>query len=90
MGNIIVTGVAGFIGSHLAESLLEQGAKVIGIDQINNYYDPQLKHNNIASLKRYPNFKFIKANIQDLDWCHPSNSRSSKTSKKPQANCLCF
>lgn len=68
MGTHIVTGVAGFIGSHLAEALLEQGSKVIGIDQINNYYDSQLKHNNLASLKQYPGFKFIKANIQDLDW----------------------
>ena len=64
----IVTGVAGFIGSHLAEALLEQGAKVIGIDQFNNYYSPQLKQNNIVNLKKYPEFKLIKGNIQDLDW----------------------
>lgn len=68
MGTHIVTGVAGFVGSHLAEALLEQGSKVIGIDQINNYYDPKLKHNNLANLKQYSDFKFIKANIQDLDW----------------------
>ncbi|MGD1921355.1 MAG: NAD-dependent epimerase/dehydratase family protein [Pleurocapsa sp.] len=64
----IVTGVAGFIGSHLAEALLEQGAKVIGIDQFNNYYSPQLKQNNIVNLKKYPEFKLIKGYIQDLDW----------------------
>ena len=68
MVNHIVTGVAGFIGSHLAEALLKQGKAVIGIDQFNNYYDCQLKHNNIVNLKQYPTFKLIKADIQDLDW----------------------
>ncbi|MEO0013443.1 MAG: hypothetical protein RLZZ535_1832 [Cyanobacteriota bacterium] len=68
MNTHIVTGVAGFIGSHLAEALLQQGAEVIGVDQFNDYYDPQLKHNNLVSLKRYDNFKFIKADIQELDW----------------------
>ncbi|MFM6307731.1 MAG: NAD-dependent epimerase/dehydratase family protein, partial [Dolichospermum sp.] len=43
MTKIIVTGVAGFIGSHLAETLLKQGEEVIGIDEFNDYYDPLLK-----------------------------------------------
>ena len=68
MNTHIVTGVAGFIGSHLAEALLQQGAEVIGVDQFNDYYDPQLKHNNLVNLKQYDNFKFIKADIQELDW----------------------
>jgi nucleoside-diphosphate-sugar epimerase len=68
MNTHIVTGVAGFIGSHLAETLLQRGAAVIGVDQFNDYYDPQLKHNNLVSLKQYDNFKFIKADIQELDW----------------------
>ena len=68
MSTHIVTGVAGFIGSHLAEALLKQGDKVIGVDQLNDYYDPQLKHNNLVNLKEYPGFKFIKADIQALDW----------------------
>jgi nucleoside-diphosphate-sugar epimerase len=68
MGINIITGVAGFIGSHLAEALLNQGDKVVGIDQFNNYYDRQLKQNNIANLKQHSSFKLITADIQDLDW----------------------
>lgn len=68
MSTHIVTGVAGFIGSHLAETLLKKGIGVIGIDQFNDYYDPQLKQKNIVNLHQFSNFKLIKANIKDLDW----------------------
>ncbi|MBE9046196.1 GDP-mannose 4,6-dehydratase [Pleurocapsales cyanobacterium LEGE 10410] len=68
MDTYIVTGVAGFIGSHLAQALLKQGSQVIGIDEFNDYYDPLLKHNNITSLEKYSKFKLISASIQDLDW----------------------
>lgn len=68
MNTHIVTGVAGFIGSHLAETLLKQGATIIGIDQFNDYYDPQLKQNNVVNLQQYSSFELIKADIQDLDW----------------------
>ncbi len=64
----IVTGVAGFIGSHLAETLLKEGKKVIGIDQVNDYYDPNLKRKNLAILQEYSDFKFIEEDIQKLDW----------------------
>jgi nucleoside-diphosphate-sugar epimerase len=64
----IVTGVAGFIGSHLAETLLNQGEQVIGVDHFNDYYDPALKHKNISSFKNHPGFKLIEADIQSLDW----------------------
>ena len=68
MNTHIVTGVAGFIGSHLAETLLKKGIGVIGIDQFNNYYDPQLKEKNVADLKQFANFKLIKDDIEALDW----------------------
>ncbi|MBW4648772.1 MAG: NAD-dependent epimerase/dehydratase family protein [Kastovskya adunca ATA6-11-RM4] len=64
----IVTGAAGFIGSHLAETLLKQGHKVIGIDQFNDYYDPALKRKNVAIFEAHPNFELIEGDIQSLDW----------------------
>ncbi|MFM6738790.1 MAG: NAD-dependent epimerase/dehydratase family protein, partial [Microcystis panniformis] len=68
MATHIVTGVAGFIGSNLAQKLLEQGDQVIGIDQFNDYYDPSLKHKNAHILAKYREFKLIEADIQSLDW----------------------
>ena len=68
MSTHIVTGVAGFIGSHLAEALLKQEIEVIGIDRFNDYYDPQLKEKNIVNLDKFPNFKLIRASIEELDW----------------------
>lgn len=68
MTKIIVTGVAGFIGSHLAETLLKQGHEVIGIDEFNDYYDPILKRKNIANFQDSPNFTLVEENIQSLDW----------------------
>ncbi|BAZ00585.1 nucleotide sugar epimerase [Tolypothrix tenuis PCC 7101] len=68
MAKIIVTGAAGFIGSHLAEALLQQGQEVIGIDEVNDYYDPIFKRKNLAHLQVFPNFTFIEEDIQLLDW----------------------
>lgn len=68
MGKYIVTGAAGFIGSHLVEALLGQGKTVIGIDEFNDYYDPQLKRSNIASALEHPQFQLIEDNILNLDW----------------------
>ncbi|MEM1393650.1 MAG: NAD-dependent epimerase/dehydratase family protein [Cyanobacteria bacterium P01_D01_bin.116] len=64
----IVTGAAGFIGSHIAETLLKKGEEVIGIDEFNDYYDPFFKNKNVSFLQSYENFELIEANIQFIDW----------------------
>ena len=64
----LVTGVAGFIGSHLADALLKRGDRVIGIDHFNDYYDPLLKRKNIAHLSNQPAFHLIEADLQQVDW----------------------
>ncbi|MBE9052133.1 GDP-mannose 4,6-dehydratase [Nostocales cyanobacterium LEGE 11386] len=68
MAKTIVTGAAGFIGSHLVEALLQQGEEVVGIDEFNDYYDPMLKHKSIAHLYGSPKFTLIEGDIQFLDW----------------------
>lgn len=68
MTKTIVTGAAGFIGSHLVEALLKQGQQVIAVDQFNDYYDPRLKHKNLAHLQNSPQFTLITGDIQDLQW----------------------
>ncbi|MBD2571267.1 NAD-dependent epimerase/dehydratase family protein [Anabaena lutea] len=67
MAKTIVTGVAGFIGSHLVDTLLQRGEEVIGIDEFNDYYDPLLKRKNIATFQQSPNFTLIEGDIQFLD-----------------------
>lgn len=64
---ILVTGAAGFIGSNLAKRLLKdvQGIKVIGIDNMNDYYDVRLKEERLKELSDYPSFVFIKGDISD-------------------------
>ena len=62
---ILVTGAAGFIASHLCERLLKEGHDVIGLDNLNNYYDPKIKKANAQILKKYPQFKLITGEILD-------------------------
>lgn len=64
---ILVTGVAGFIGMHLAKRLLERGDEVVGIDNLNDYYSVQLKHDRLKQLDGFDNFKFIEMDIADRD-----------------------
>ena len=68
MQKIIVTGAGGFIGSSLIETLLKQGKEVIGIDEFNDYYNPELKRRNIADFQNHPAFKLVEGDIQVLDW----------------------
>ncbi len=62
---VLVTGAAGFIGMHVAHILLERGDEVIGIDNLNDYYDPKLKLARLEQIKPFPNFKFIQGDIAD-------------------------
>jgi UDP-glucuronate 4-epimerase len=64
----LITGAAGFIGFYLSKKLLEQGCQVIGIDNINDYYDVNLKLARLEKLEPFENFTFIKGDISDKDF----------------------
>lgn len=63
----LITGAAGFIGSYLSKKLLEKGCKVIGIDNINDYYDVNLKHTRLGQLESNEKFFFIKGDISNKE-----------------------
>jgi UDP-glucuronate 4-epimerase len=65
MMRILVTGAAGFIGSHVAQYLCKRGDQVVGIDNLNDYYDPRLKLSRLAQLTPLNNFSFQKIDIAD-------------------------
>ena len=65
--SILVTGVAGFIGFHVAKALLERGDRVVGVDNLNEYYDVRLKEARLALLSAYPGFLFAKLDVADRD-----------------------
>lgn len=67
MQNILITGVAGFIGFHLSKKLLEQGENIIGFDNLNDYYDINLKENRLKILQKYENFSFIKGDLANKE-----------------------
>ena len=64
---ILVTGAAGFIGFHTAKFLLERGEMVVGLDNLNSYYDPALKMSRLAILQKYQGFEFTKVDIARRD-----------------------
>jgi len=61
----LVTGAAGFIGYHVSEKLLARGDEVVGLDNLNAYYDPALKHARLERLRRHENFRFVQLDIAD-------------------------
>jgi len=65
--NALVTGVAGFIGSHLAEGLLERGARVRGLDCFTDYYPRTVKETNLLKLQSHPSFTLVERSIQEAD-----------------------
>ena len=64
---ILVTGAAGFIGMHLSKRLLERGDEVVGIDNLNDYYEVQLKHDRLKQLDGFEKFTFIKMDMADRE-----------------------
>lgn len=64
---ILVTGAAGFIGFNLSKQLLKRGDEIVGIDNLNAYYDVKLKEDRLALLTPNPNFSFIKMNLEDKE-----------------------
>ena len=82
MSKYLITGTAGFIGFHLATALLEKGESVVGLDNINDYYDVNLKYarlneagiireevdwNTLTQSKKYPAYRFIRQNLEDKE-----------------------
>jgi len=64
-GPVLVTGAAGFIGFHIAQRLLESGRKVVGLDNLNSYYDPKLKEARRDQLAKFDGFSFVKLDLAD-------------------------
>lgn len=76
---VIVTGAAGFIGSHVAEALLARGDVVVGIDNFDSFYDPDVKRANISEAMLHPSFELIEGDVRDaaamrrvIDAFHPN------------------
>jgi len=62
----LVTGSVGFIGFHVTQALLAQAARVVGLDNFNDYYSPVLKHDRDLDLRRHANFVSVAADLTDL------------------------
>lgn len=62
---VFITGVAGFIGSHVAEALLRRGDAVAGLDNFDPFYDRSIKERNLAALSAYPGFRFAEGDVRD-------------------------
>src|SRR5664279_333877 len=80
MERILITGGAGFIGSHLAERLLREGKRVAIVDNLDDYYDPALKQANLATIKASGTYEFFPVDIRDA-----RNLRAAFENFQPQA-----
>ena len=67
MARIMVTGAAGFIGFHLSQRLLARGDEVLGLDNLNDYYEVSLKEARLARLQQTPGFRFVRADLADRE-----------------------
>ena len=67
---VLLTGVAGFIGYHIAEALLARGERVVGVDNLNAYYDVRLKQARLARLQGRQGFEFCQADVANRDAIH--------------------
>lgn len=65
---VLLTGAAGFVGLHVARALLARGDRVLGIDNLNDYYSPRLKHDRLATLKGEAGFQFERGDLADADF----------------------
>ncbi len=65
MAKLLVTGTAGFIGFHVSRRLLDRGDEVVGLDNLNDYYDVRLKHDRLAQLEGRERYRFVKADLAD-------------------------
>ena len=62
---ILITGAAGFIGFHLSKKLLDESNQIIGIDNMNDYYDPKLKEDRLTQLNKYDSFNFQTIDLKN-------------------------
>ncbi|HKA24768.1 MAG TPA: NAD-dependent epimerase/dehydratase family protein [Candidatus Eisenbacteria bacterium] len=67
MSEVLVTGAAGFLGSRLVERLLARGARVTGVDCFTDYYDPEIKRDNLSAVAKHPSFRLLEWDLADKD-----------------------